>query len=918
MKTLAERVVVSFLILVCNCPTPMAAPAGGSRSPPAGPAGNLPVVSPPTLELNATWGGQPLDAFYRISTAGQSGHVIETGRTSTSQPTKLPLAPGTYRIVIEDDGATGKPTVVFDDVPILGGILVQKTAAFEGGTLNLDATANGDPLDAFYEVFTPGDDGERIATGRTGAHPTPIRLSPGTYRIVVEDDAAADSPIHTFEDVQIEAGGTAERIAAFEEGTFMLSATLDAWPVSAFYRVLTSGDDGFEVASGWSSESGTSLRLSPDHYRVVVQVLTVVDHPSITNEELTIEAEQTVQQTAAFYSGTLELKATLDGKPLDTWFRILTPGDQGTLVTSGHTTDSGVLLRLTPGYYRVVVMNRTVQDCPTVISDVHVMPGTTIRKTAAFGVETNQVVDAGVTSAPTNNTAEATVPSSTNSFASTQPADAPPTGPAVAENHYTVTVIVAAEKAAESGATPSKDSSHDTRSGSPDTTPRSDDSARSRREASPADTSDSDTGRSEDSSRPRGGGTIPGSPPARDPLTVVLLGNHQFAWESGDQAPSDVKGADLCWTYVSASEQYLVPLNGARMAVITGHERTPIEQLGNVRALLPAQSFSRARIPGGTTPGSLVNPGTRIAMITGEGDHAVLEIVGFRSSRDVSFPEADTLGDARGLLLQQPEKRNYHLQIRGLWARSPKARAPRGQATEHADRAAPPARAGDRVMLLGAHTWDVESHGSNDRSARADFLWQHISPTERYLVPINGTRAALVTNGDFEAIGAAFVRAYPMSDGAEKISGARATTTKFSGSDTGSVLQPGAILVFRTAEGNYGKLVVEGYRSLHDFSFPEAASLKQDWKDFVLKKSDTAHYHMQVRRVLFGPEPQGGAAQAIPPGERRDPASTKRASAPEAAHACAGCGAALKGDENFCPHCGAKVNRTATTDKTRP
>jgi len=42
-----------------------------------------------------------------------------------------------------------------------------------------------------------------------------------------------------------------------------------------------------------------------------------------------------------------------------------------------------------------------------------------------------------------------------------------------------------------------------------------------------------------------------------------------------------------------------------------------------------------------------------------------------------------------------------------------------------------------------------------------------------------------------------------------------------------------------------GKLQVLGYKPLHDFDFPEAASLTEAWKQFALSQPNIPLYHLQ-------------------------------------------------------------------------
>ena len=60
------------------------------------------------------------------------------------------------------------------------------------------------------------------------------------------------------------------------------------------------------------------------------------------------------------------------------------------------------------------------------------------------------------------------------------------------------------------------------------------------------------------------------------------------------------------------------------------------------------------------------------------------------------------------------------------------------------------------------------------------------------------------------------------------------------------------LIVFRTAEGNFGKLQIDQYRALHDFSFPEAAQyLSDDMREFLLSEPNFETYHLQVTWKLF-------------------------------------------------------------------
>ena len=142
------------------------------------------------------------------------------------------------------------------------------------------------------------------------------------------------------------------------------------------------------------------------------------------------------------------------------------------------------------------------------------------------------------------------------------------------------------------------------------------------------------------------------------------------------------------------------------------------------------------------------------------------------------------------------------------------------------------------TTILGTWSWNVETD-TLVRSSNTDFCWVHVTSTERYLLPINGAQAAVVTGRSFDEIDSAFVNSLTLS------------SQKLSGSDVGSVLTPGAVIAFRTSEGNKGKLRIEGYRALHDFSFPEASYMDEGWKSYALTKPNIEKYHLHVKWCLF-------------------------------------------------------------------
>jgi hypothetical protein len=147
------------------------------------------------------------------------------------------------------------------------------------------------------------------------------------------------------------------------------------------------------------------------------------------------------------------------------------------------------------------------------------------------------------------------------------------------------------------------------------------------------------------------------------------------------------------------------------------------------------------------------------------------------------------------------------------------------------------------TTIPGTFSWDV---ATGKFSAHVgDFAWEHISETTRNLVPINGTRARLVEDRPFDVIRRNFIEGHALP------------ADKISASDVDGVLHVGSVIVFRTSQGKYGKLRIEGFRSLHEFSFPELAAAFSDesrldaWKSKATQRPDFEKYHLVVRWCLY-------------------------------------------------------------------
>lgn len=147
--------------------------------------------------------------------------------------------------------------------------------------------------------------------------------------------------------------------------------------------------------------------------------------------------------------------------------------------------------------------------------------------------------------------------------------------------------------------------------------------------------------------------------------------------------------------------------------------------------------------------------------------------------------------------------------------------------------------AAGQTVLLGTYTWDAETDDfpqfGKAESKKGDIWWQQETREKQSLVPRNGSLVIEVHDKDFAELTAEDLKVLRYS--LKPISNEK--------------LVPGAIIALRTAEGNYAKLKVIGYRALHDFTFREAAVLRESWKSMVLNKDNKENYHLEVEWVLY-------------------------------------------------------------------
>ncbi|MFX0196348.1 MAG: hypothetical protein ACFFCW_09525 [Candidatus Hodarchaeota archaeon] len=105
----------------------------------------------------------------------------------------------------------------------------------------------------------------------------------------------------------------------------------------------------------------------------------------------------------------------------------------------------------------------------------------------------------------------------------------------------------------------------------------------------------------------------------------------------------------------------------------------------------------------------------------------------------------------------------------------------------------------DAVVVYGTWSFDFET-GQQETSPDTDFWWEQVTSTTRYLTPQHGAQVTnLGTTIAYKDINYAYAEGLTYS------------TTKVDGSTTNNQIPEGTVLVWRSAEGNYVKMLIASY-----------------------------------------------------------------------------------------------------------
>jgi Ca-activated chloride channel family protein len=219
-----------------------------------------------TLVITTLRNGTPFNGRIFYYRQGEKNHFHNEHAYAKTGQLKRKLLPGAYWIKVQTDSIVGTPVVVFDELEVMPGSIVEKTAEFFVGEVIVSATLNGKPSNTPFQVYNPA--GKQIyknwTVGSQGQYL--IRLATGTYTIKVITNV--DGSIKSFENIIVETGQSQIVKAAFNFGKLTIVATLNGQPFNTPFEVYNSA--GKQVLKNWAQCKPRTEMLAEGIYKIKV------------------------------------------------------------------------------------------------------------------------------------------------------------------------------------------------------------------------------------------------------------------------------------------------------------------------------------------------------------------------------------------------------------------------------------------------------------------------------------------------------------------------------------------------------------------------------------------------------------------------------------------------------------------------
>ncbi len=254
------------------------------------------------LEITVTKNSKPFRAQIELK-AGETGERwVPASSSAQTGLAEIRLTPGKYSVSVKDSSVSGgsAPEVRLENIEIIAGETVTRTADFSDGSILLTALRNGKPQKTTVRYYRQGETKSFHSEQthfKTGV--VERKLLPGSYRIEVVDDEIAGKPFIVFDPLEIAPGQTVKKTAAFFSGELVIHATSNGAPIATPIEVLDEqGKKVFKNWTNWPQNGSRIVQLPPGVY--TVSVIELKEHSTKAFEGVLINTGETKTLEAVF------------------------------------------------------------------------------------------------------------------------------------------------------------------------------------------------------------------------------------------------------------------------------------------------------------------------------------------------------------------------------------------------------------------------------------------------------------------------------------------------------------------------------------------------------------------------------------------------------------------------------------------
>jgi hypothetical protein len=277
--------------------------------------------------------------------------------------------------------------VVLAHLEVGKGRVVEQTADFSDGTLQLIALRNGQLIPAAVEVI-PHDKTQALATDTTTVElekPLRLTLPLGAYRLRVTDTENPARPSVELTGVEVTAGKVHEQVAEFRAAILKLKAVKNKKPVAALAALAPLPDQPKQTVLLSATEQPKRLFLEPGSFDLVVRHGKGEEERTAEFKGIAIALGDTVEKVADFSDGQIHLQAKENGKHFYAGPRVL---DADGKKVAGFGAGGNWTFTLVPGIYSVEVTNDNLPGDPVKkVTDIEVKAGQTTDVVVDFVVQ---------------------------------------------------------------------------------------------------------------------------------------------------------------------------------------------------------------------------------------------------------------------------------------------------------------------------------------------------------------------------------------------------------------------------------------------------------------------------------------------------------------------------------------------------